>query len=172
MINITPSSLDSNITNGSGSNAVNVQDGGNVLSVDDAGSSLTVDGTVAATQSGDWSQIPDRPSQKTGRTYKEGFISNATTDQTLYTVTVGKILYVTSITFSAYNSSARTTGNLTIRDSTTIKIPFSFPSSGVAIIPSSMYMVFQEPKQFAINFNVDIVTGTITYSISFTGYEE
>lgn len=144
--------------------------------VSDNGGSLTVDGTVAATQSGAWSQIPDRPSQKSGRTYVEGAVSASATT-TLYTVTPGKILYVTDIVVSALNQSAVTGGLLEIRDGSTLKVPFlmvtagATNANGIARL-SGIGCVFSEPKRFSTNINATVVLGTLSFSVSFTGYEE
>jgi len=121
--------------------------------------------------------VPNRPSQGTGRVYKEGTAANLAVTNTLYTVTVGKTLYITSIEFSGYNTSAVAAGNIQIRDSATIKVPMSFPTAGVGAVASIIQsnvssLSFPEPIQFSTNFNVTIVTGTITYSCSFRGYEE
>lgn len=123
------------------------------------------------------SAIPDRPSEKPGRVHKEGVISAATTDQTVYTVTEGKTLYVTSIDLSVFNTSTVSAGRLDLKDGTTIKQTFSMSAAGVGAVAASVpanvnSMIFLEPKQFTTDFNMDVVTGTLTYSVCFTGYEE
>lgn len=121
--------------------------------------------------------VPDRPSQKTGRVYKAAAAEAVTTSQTLYTVTVGKVLYVTSITFNGFNSSTVNPGRLQIRDGTTVKQGVIVPAAGVGSVAASVQAMltgesFPEPLQFATSFNTNIVTGTWTYSIDFVGYEE
>lgn len=125
----------------------------------------------------DTSLQSDRPSQKTGRVYKDGVVSGATSGQTVYTVTSGKKLYVTSIEVSVFNSSTTAAGLLNVRDNTTVKSSVSIPQAGVAALAafvqgSGITYIFPEPKQFSTNLNIAIGAGTLTYSVSFTGYEE
>ena len=145
--------------------------------VSDNDGSLTVDGTIAATKSGEWSITPDRPSQKTGRAYKTAQITAATATTTIYTVTVGKILYITSILVSGFNTSTTNAGILNLRDDTTVKIPISIPTAGVGALSSQTpvsvaTITFAEPLQFVTNFNAEENSGTLTFSIAFVGYED
>lgn len=149
--------------------------------VSDNSGSLTVDnnGTFAtqAAQSGTWQYVPNRPSQGANRTYKFGALSNQTTDQTVYTVTSGKVLYVTSIVLSGFNTSTATSGLLHIEDNGTLRLAISSPVAGVGALASSIpvsgnIFTFLEPMQFSTAFEVDVVQGTLTYSVSFVGYEE
>lgn len=145
--------------------------------VTDNSGSLTIDGTVAATQSGIWQSVPNRPSQGVGRTYKHGVASAITSDTTVYTVTNGKTLYVTNIDLSAFNTSTTNAGRIDIKDGSTIIQTISMSTAGVGTlataIPASVAsIVFIEPLQFSTDVSIDIVTGTITCSFCFTGYEE
>lgn len=139
--------------------------------------SQTVTGTLAATQSGTWQEVPNRPSQGSGRTYKDGVASAITGNTTVYTVTSSKKLYITSISFSGFNTSTTTAGRIDIKDSSTVKMTITVPTAGVGALSSSIpanvsAITFMEPKQFSTDFNIAIVGGTITFSCSFTGYEE
>ena len=132
--------------------------------------------TQPCSQIGNWDFIPDRPSQKSGRTYKEGQLSGSTSSTTVYTVTAGKTLYVYSIEISIINTSTNV-GLFQVRDSTTVKLPVTISAAGVSALASVTAaqvtsITFPEPKQFSTNFNTNIVTGTLTYSLSFVGYEE
>src|SRR5258708_30348450 len=121
--------------------------------------------------------VPLRPSQWLGTTYKAGLLDNLTTNATAYTVTTGKTLYVTSLNISGYNGSTTNAGDIDIQDGSVNRIPLSIPTAGVGALASqipvsALQFIFQEPKQFSTNINVNIKTGTITYSFDFTGYEE
>ena len=163
---------DVTVNNGSGAAAVPIQDGGNSVTVDNSGIFA-----VQATQSGSWTFIPDRPSQKTGRTYKTATLLHQNSTQTLYTVTSLKVLYVTSIALSGYNTSTANAGQLEIRDNATLRIPVSIPTAGVGALASqvpvsSNVFTFLEPLQFSTSVVVTLTAGTLTYSISLVGYEE
>lgn len=124
--------------------------------------------------------IPNRPSQGTGRTYKTAMLSNQTADATLYTNTGGKTLYVTAISFSAFNTSTTATGIILIKDGGTggtAKIPILMTPAGVAAQLAASASVqnailFAEPLQFSTDVFMDITSGTVTYSIMLVGYEE
>lgn len=159
------------------SGQVGVQGGSGVVSASTQRVVLATDIPLPAGGNQIGSTIPDRPSQKTGRVYKEGFLDHQTTGQTAYTVTNGKTLYVTSIAISAFNASAVANGRLRVRDNTTVKIPVSIPTAGVAalasLVPATLTALsFPEPIPFGTNLNVDLPAGTVTYSLSFSGYEE
>jgi|GEM_PF-5826778 len=129
------------------------------------------------TLSGRSSAIPDRPSQRAGRVQRQGSLDHQTGNQTLYTVTVGKVLYVTDVVLTVYNTSIAAAGRLQIRDNTAVVIPVSMPPAGLATTaassqPTALVATFTEPKKFLTNVNVNIASGTITYSLSLTGYEE
>lgn len=121
--------------------------------------------------------IPLRPSQGFGRTYKQGFGDNLTGSTTIYTVTAGKTLYVTSMNISGYNTSTTNAARLRIQDAGITIIPVSGPPAGVGAAAASTVMslageVFLEPKQFTNTMNITVVSGTLTFSFDFTGYEE
>lgn len=121
--------------------------------------------------------IPSPYSLKPTRVYKDAKLTAQNSNQTLYTVTNGKKLYVTSINITATNSSVSNVGNIQIRDNTTEKIPVLMPTAGIGALASMVpvtisNLVFPEPKQFSTNININITSGTITYSVDFTGYEE
>lgn len=176
------SSVEIEVKNDSGnpvpvSGTVTANAGTGPFPVSDNSGSLTVDGTVAATQSGTWQDVPNRPSQGTGRTYKHGVASAITGDTTVYTVTNGKKLYVTNIDLSAFNTSTTNAGRIDIRDNTTIVQTVSMSAAGVGALATAVpanvsSIVFPEPLQFSTDVNLDIVAGTITCSFCFTGYEE
>lgn len=171
-LSATGTSLNTNVTNFPATQPVS----GTVTALQGT-TPWTVDGTVAAAQSGAWSTIPDRPSQKSGRTHVSGFIDHATATTTAYTVTVGKVLYVTSMTMTGYNNGFNTAGRLRVRDNTATKIPITITPVGLGSVDAYEQIVgltwnFPEPKRFSTNINVEVVAGTMTYSFEFTGYEE
>lgn len=123
--------------------------------------------------------VPNRPSQGSGRTYKTGQLSVQTADATVYTVTAGKTLYVTTLNIAAFNTSTVTSGDLALRDGNggTVLIPTLMTAAGVAAqlaasAAVSNLFLFAEPLQLTNAFYMDIISGTITYSVSFVGYEQ
>lgn len=118
-----------------------------------------------------------RPTQGTGRTYVTAQIASQTTGQTIYTVTGGKKLYVTTIIVSAKNTSTTNDSNIKILDNATELVPILVPLAGAGAIPAmnqltAACLTFLEPLQFSTNFKVIPASGTIVYSISFVGYEQ
>lgn len=139
---------------------------------------LAVSGTITA--SGTVNNIPNRPSQGAGRTSVLFNASAQTGDATLYSVTGGKTFYLTTLVLSAFNTSSTGAGNLQLKDGGaggTLKAPFIMPTAGVGallaaqpLLPGSI--TFQEPIPFTTNVFMDVVGGTITYSVTGVGYEE
>ena len=132
---------------------------------------------LAVNTNGVLQTVQNRPSQGVGRVYKTASLDHVNSGQTAYTVTNGKVLYVTSIIVSGYNSSALASGHLQVRDNTTVKLGISIPSAGIgalaSLIPSQINSIpFIEPLQFSTNFNIAVAGGSVTYSVTFTGYEE
>ena len=121
--------------------------------------------------------IPNRSSQKTNRTQVQASLNNLTANATAYSVTGGKILYMTSLTISAFNTSSTSSGLLVIQDGANIISPFTISQAGVGALLASEPLQstpinYYEPKQFSTSINVRIGSGTITYSMDFIGYEE
>lgn len=123
--------------------------------------------------------IPNRPSQGVGRVHKFAALAIQTADATLYTVTAGKTLYLTSLSIFAFNTSTTTVGDLQIKDGAggTLKLPILMTAAGVAASFAASAAVgftvtFDEPLQFTTGVYCDIITGTITYSVMANGYEE
>jgi hypothetical protein len=120
--------------------------------------------------------IADRPSEVRSRTrviipVNRTLVSGAGT--TLYTVTVGKILYISAFTFSQTNDSA-SLGEWRLRDSTTIKSGFILPprTGGTPASASSASPTLPEPMNFATNVNVILITGAVEIAGFLIGYEE
>lgn len=120
--------------------------------------------------------VTDRPSEVRLRTRVEivdnrRSISGA--GDTLYTVTVGKTLYITSVLITAIND-ATAIGEWRLRDSTTVRSAFIIPgraagtpSAGQAPSPS-----LPEPLKFETNVNIIEITGDVISTITLIGYEE
>lgn len=130
-------------------------------------------------QGAEWDVHVQRPSARAGRTNVKSVRTLTTAAlSTLYTVSAGKTLYVLSISLSAYNSAA-VAGDVRIQDGAVeVELPLVVPPASVtgqtfAASPlSTVHMTFDEPKQFTNDFRVVVVTGTLTYACSFSGYEE
>lgn len=119
--------------------------------------------------------IPNRPSQGVGRTHVAASLSVQTGTAIVYTVTAGKTLYVTNTMIDFYNTNTGANGDVRIQDDTAVKVPMLVPpavNGQNAPNNGGDALLWQEPRQFKTNFKVVVVTGTIIYSISFSGYEE
>lgn len=119
----------------------------------------------------------DRPSQVAGRSYVTMDADHQTAAATIYTVTAGKVFYLVSLAISCFNSSTTANGRLRLLDNTTVLLPISIPTAGVAalasFVPGSINVVnFQEPLEFTNSVKTDIPTGTVTYSLTIVGYEQ
>jgi len=126
-------------------------------------------------------QLPpvQRPSQSPGRTHVNKIVAAQSSSQTIHTVTAGKILYVMGISVNAINTNISANGDLRIRDgvSGTEKVPFLIPTAGLGTLLAAQplqtsAMNFQEPLQFSTSVRAEVITGTLVFSISISGYEE
>ncbi len=95
----------------------------------------------------------------------------------IYTITAGKDLYVSSLTFVAMNEHNLNYGQTSIRDGGTggtLKWQFKMPkqATGTNAVPLVVPMVFPEPVQLLTDIWVIQDAGTTTWSISVVGYEE
>lgn len=112
-----------------------------------------------------------------GREKVQASLENQTTDQTLYTVNSGRILKVRSVMLSAVNASTTTIGRIALRDGGsggTIRLPVVIPGAVPAANTgfAAVNVTFPVPLDFDTDVYVDVLAGTLTYSISVIGYEE
>lgn len=125
-------------------------------------------------------QIPDRPSQGTGRSHVEVDTGGiVTADTNLRTNTAGKTFFVHQLYFAAYNTSTSANGVVLLRDGVggTIKRTYLMSPAGLAAQLAASAAVaitetFPEPLIFTVGVYLDISTGTITMAAGATGYEE
>jgi hypothetical protein len=120
--------------------------------------------------------IADRPSEVRGRTRITIPVNRTTVPvgaTTLYTVTAGKILYISAFSFSAINDSLAV-GEWRLRDSTTVKTAYILSSrtAGTPAAAASSSPTLPEPMNFGTNVNVILITGTIDIAGFLIGYEE
>jgi hypothetical protein len=120
--------------------------------------------------------IADRPSEVRSRTRVIIPVNRTTVPvgaTTLYTVTAGKILYISSFSFSQLNDN-NAIGEWRLRDSTTIKSGFILPqrTGGTPASASSASPTLPEPLNFVTNVNAILITGTIEIAGFLIGYEE
>lgn len=120
--------------------------------------------------------VGDRPAEVRNRVRVEARIFNTAltgTPVVLHTVTPGKILYVESMIISAVNQ-ANAVGEWRIANGATDKLGYLLAEraigAGAAISASSPSL--PEPIPFTTNFNVREISGDISLSIYFIGYEE
>lgn len=121
--------------------------------------------------------VTDRPSEVRGRTHVEIAVENKALvvgGTALYTVPVGKTLYIQSVLISGVNQ-INAIGRLAIRDGTTThKVGVMFPeksigaSSGAAVSSPSL----PEPLTFSTSVRAYALSGSINASISLIGYVE
>lgn len=120
--------------------------------------------------------IADRPSEVRNRTRviipvnRTALVAGGTT---LYTVTGGKILYISSFSFSQLNDST-SVGQWRLQDSATVRSGFIMaPRSGaVPDSATSASPTLPEPMPFTTNVNVVEVSGSIEIAGFLIGYEE
>ena len=117
-----------------------------------------------------------RPSQLPGRTPIQ-IVTNAITAPTLeYTVTGGKVLYITDLLVTV-EQTANNLGQLLIRDGTTVAgsivLPLFVPDPGAgSSTVTTIAHAFAEPLPFSTGVFWDEATGTLTMSGVMLGYEE
>lgn len=112
--------------------------------------------------------------ERNGRKYITTNVVGQTTSQSVYTVSTGRILKVTSIILSVSNSSLVATGQLNIRDGNggTILLPLTTPpSTNQANAGNNIQMTFPVPLRFSTALYAQVASGTLTYSVMFVGYE-
>lgn len=130
---------------------------------------------VGTDATGAMPNVPNRPSSKIGRVQKIITVDNQNVGQTLYTVTVGKILYVESVLVSGYNTG--TPARLRIKDNTTVLIPIHATGTGLGVLSGAVplgavIMHFPDPLPFLSSVVIDVPTGSLVYSALIIGYEE
>lgn len=110
-----------------------------------------------------------------GRKYVTANVSGQTADQNIYTVSPGRLLKVDSLIVSVSNSSLTTNGLLQIRDGNggTILIPLtSPPSTNQSNAGNNLVLNPPTPLRFTNSVYADVVSGTLTYSVTIIGYEQ
>ena len=118
-----------------------------------------------------------RPSQLPGRTPVTVLADNATAPTLLYTVTVGKTLYITDMILTIANSGT-VTGSLEIYDALTatgtpvLPINAADPGSGGDDTLTTVTHSFAEPMPFTTGVFFDEAAGVLTMSGTMLGYEE
>lgn len=117
-----------------------------------------------------------RPSQLPGRTPVR-IVTDAITVPTLeYTVTGGKVLYITDLVITV-EQSANSLGQLLLRDGLTVAgaivLPLFVPDPGAgATSVTTVTHTFSEPLAFSAGVFYDEAAGTLTMSGTLIGYEE
>lgn len=114
------------------------------------------------------------PEDVKGRKYTTANLGGQTTSQTVYTVSTGRVLKVTTLDISVGNASLATTGLLNVRDGTTGTILYSVsipPSTNQANAGGNKTLTFSVPLRFSSSVYAEEASGTLTYSIMFVGYE-
>lgn len=113
-----------------------------------------------------------RPSASFGRTHVQAIAtaSGVSSGSTLvWTVTPGKTFWMTSFILNCVNTG--TIGTLVLRDvnNTVGVIPWKIPANPGFLVQQ---LEMAEPKKFTQDVQVNVGNGTLTWTISITGYEE
>lgn len=123
--------------------------------------------------------VPDRPSSGAGRVFRTAALSMVTTGQAIYTVTVGKTLYVSDFMLSVNNTSTTALADIRITDGSggTVILNYLAEKAGTGALAAAEGLttvpaVFPEPRRFSTSVWLTITSGTVTVSASFAGYEE
>ena len=110
-----------------------------------------------------------------GNVYRTAQVSAQTADATVYTVSTGRRLKITNMFVFVRNDHASVAGQLLIRDGGVGgTILLSVEPDDTATQSSSQLaipLVFPTPLQVETSVFADVVSGTLTYSIMFVGYE-
>jgi hypothetical protein len=119
--------------------------------------------------------FPFGPEDLKSHKYVTANVAAQTVDSTIYTVSTGRILKINNIIVLVVNSSVSTSGRLDIKDGGSggsVKIPLTTTTSAVGA-GAQIYMSinFPTPLRFSTNVFADIISGTLAYSITITGYE-
>lgn len=120
--------------------------------------------------------IADRPSEVRGRTRvviplnRTALVAGGTD---IYTVTIGKILYISAFSFSALNDSIAV-GEWRLRDNAAVRAAYIMaPRAGaVPDAAASSSPTLPEPMPFSTSVNLIEITGSIEVSGFLIGYEE
>ena len=118
-----------------------------------------------------------RPSQLAGRTAVRILSDNLTAPSLLYTVTAGKVLYVTDLLLTITNTGT-VTGRLEIYDGLSglgfpiLPINCADPGSGGDDTLTTVTHTFAEPLPFAVGVYFDESAGDLIMSGTLIGYEE
>ena len=118
-----------------------------------------------------------RPSQVAGRTPVRFSISS-TADELLYTVGVGKTLYITDIIVTIGNSNNGTPAKVSFQDSLSATPANDFMTIQAAEAPNSATTIdsvqhsFIEPIALTNGVFLDVLLGTVDVTGVITGYEE
>jgi hypothetical protein len=117
-----------------------------------------------------------RPSQLPGRTPIK-IVLDETADALVYTVTVGKTLYITDMSVFVENDNTSTKGrvelqNGTIAGSTLVYAMLVQEAANSQTAVVTQGQAFIEPLEFDTGVFVDAISGTITLTGVLNGYEE
>ena len=117
-----------------------------------------------------------RPSQLPGRTPIK-IVLDETADALVYTVTVGKTLYITDMSVFVENASTSARGrvelqNGTIAGSTLVYAMLVQEAANSQTAVVTQGQAFIEPLEFDTGVFVDVISGTITLTGVLNGYEE
>ena len=104
--------------------------------------------------------------QQDGSTVVNDYTANFNADETFYTVTAGKTLYVKQIVVGV--SSATDSDAITFNDGATGKYKVRLQAANIG---DTIIANFSVPLAFSTNVN-GVETGDVSLTITFTGWEE
>lgn len=108
-----------------------------------------------------------------GRKYIDKNIYAQTTNQAVHTNSAGRTFLLTTLVMSVENAGG-VIGTLLVRDGVggTVKVPITIPpSTNQSNAGNNINITFPVPLRFTNGVYVEIVAGTLTYSIMIVGFE-
>lgn len=125
------------------------------------------------------STVPERPTQKAGRTYVQKHSNFQSVDATVHTVTAGKVLYVTSMVFEVFNESTASRGDVAVHDgatndASTRRMQLGAPANAVGQVSPIVVaaLAYAEPLRFTNSVRGTRTEGAMFWSLTIVGYEE
>ena len=155
------------------SNAAGTQVDGHSVSI-----GATTDANTANTVIGILKRTPLDTWERPGASLVRGSVAGQTVTATVYTVTVGKTFYCTSIIISAVNTNTAAQGRIDIIDNTSGSagtVLYSAQLSAAtavvgtgSVVPATM----PSPLAFTVGVRAVVVTGALTYACNVQGFEK
>lgn len=119
-----------------------------------------------------------RPSSTGSRSFVHATFSDVSTDSVLYSVSANKVFYLTAYGMSFLNTATTDKGRVILRDvpggTSTPKFPLIIPQAVAGAMMGEVALAsnLTEPMRFNSTVSMSVLSGTVTGSGFFIGYEE